>query len=124
MHYKSSFSRAVEMEFLTHRVLFISGTASIDKDGKSAHSGDAARQIDLTMRVVEALLRSRRMTWNDLFRGIAYFKNMADRPLCDRYRREHGIPAFSLAAAHRDICRSELLFEIELDAVKTKFTRS
>jgi enamine deaminase RidA (YjgF/YER057c/UK114 family) len=120
MNYKSSFSRAVEMKFPTHRVLFISGTASIDRHGKSAHTGNAARQIDLTMRVVEALLYSRNMTWNELFRGIAYFKNMDDRPLFDLYLRQHGIPTFSLAVAHRDICRSELLFEIELDAIKTE----
>ncbi|MDD5483464.1 MAG: hypothetical protein PHP98_07420 [Kiritimatiellae bacterium] len=119
-NYKSSFSRAVEMGFATHRILLISGTASIAPDGQSAHAGDAARQIALTMRVVQALLRSRRMAWNDLFRGIAYFKDMAARPLFDRYCRKHGLPAFSLAVAQRDICRRELLFEIELDAVKIK----
>lgn len=118
-NYKSSFSRAVEMAFPTHRVLLVSGTASIDKEGKSAQAGDPAGQIELTMKVAGTLLRSHGMDWNDLFRGIAYFKNMDDRRLFDLYRREHDIPGFSLAIAHRDICRSELLFEIEVDAIKT-----
>ena len=118
LNYRSSFSRAVELAFPTHRSLLVSGTASIDKDGQSAHAGDPALQIDLTMRVVEALLRSRNMDWNDLFRGIVYFKNMDDRIFFDRYCVNHDIPAFSLAVAHLDLCRKDLLFEIEVDAVK------
>lgn len=118
LNYRSSFSRAVELAFPTHRSLLVSGTASIDKDGKSAHAGDPALQIDLTMRVVEALLRSRNMDWNDLFRGIAYFKNMDDRICFDKYCAAHNIPTCSLVAAHLDLCRKDLLFEIEVDAVK------
>ncbi len=118
MNYKSSFSRAVELAFPTHRALFVSGTASIDADGKTAHEGDVASQIDLTMRVVTALLQSRGMEWADVTRGIAYFENAQDRPLLDRYAREHGIPKYPLAVAHATVCRSDLLFEIEVDAIQ------
>ena len=117
LNYRSSFSRAVEMEFPTHRSLFISGTASIDMDGKSVHITDCEKQISLTMQVVKALLGSRGMGWHDLFRGIAYFKNMSDQSLFDKYCKEHDIPEFPLAVAHTDICRNDLLFEIEVDAV-------
>ncbi len=116
--YRSSFSRAVEMEFPTHRSLIISGTASIAPDGKTLHTGDHARQIALTMEVVDALLRSRGMDWGDVSRGIAYFTDMADRAIYAHYCGEHGIPPFPLAIAHADICRDDLLFEIEVDAVK------
>ncbi|MFA6568069.1 MAG: hypothetical protein WCS96_07645 [Victivallales bacterium] len=118
LNYRSSFSRAVEMTFPSHRSLFVSGTASIDRDGKSVNIGDCGKQVGLTMRVVEALLKSRDMEWQDLFRGIAYFKNMSDRPFFDKYCKDHDIPEFPLAVAHTDICRSDLLFEIEVDAVK------
>jgi len=118
LSYRSSFSRAVELVFPTHRRLLVSGTASIDKDGQSAHAGDPALQIDLTMRVVEELLRSRNMNGTDLFRGIAYFKRMDDRVFFDKYCARHAIPAFSLAIASLDICRKDLLFEIEVDAVQ------
>jgi len=118
LNYRSSFSRAVEMAFPTHRSLLISGTASIDKDGKSEHIGNAQLQIDLTMRVVKAILKSRGMGWHDLFRGIAYFKNISDRTLFDKYCKDLDIPKFPLAVAHTDICRGDLLFEIEIDAVK------
>jgi enamine deaminase RidA (YjgF/YER057c/UK114 family) len=118
LDYKSSFSRAVELKFPTHRSLLISGTASIDPDGKTAHQGDPEKQIRLTMDVVKALLKSRSMDWSDLFRGIAYFKDMDYLPIYRRIAEELGIPRFPLAVSHADVCRDDLLFEIEVDAVK------
>jgi enamine deaminase RidA (YjgF/YER057c/UK114 family) len=115
--YASSFSRAVEVAVHDHRTLYISGTASIDPDGNSLYLGDAERQIALTMEVVAAILESRGMSWNDASRGIAYFKNITqDKPIYDAYCRAHNIPAFPLAISHADVCRDDLLFEIELDA--------
>ena len=118
LDYKSSFSRAVEMDFPTHRSLLISGTASIDSAGKTVHQGDPEKQIRLTMDVVKAILESRGMGWGDLFRGIAYFKDMDDLPVYRRIVAELGIPRFPLAVSHADVCRDDLLFEIEVDAVK------
>ena len=118
LDYKSSFSRAVELKFPTHRSLLISGTASIDPDGKTMYQDDPEKQIRLTMDVVKALLESRDMDWADLFRGIAYFKDMDYLPIYRRVAAELGIPRFPLAVSHADVCRDDLLFEIEVDAVK------
>jgi len=118
LDYSSSFSRAVEIGVHDHRTLYISGTASIDPDGNSVHLGDAEKQVELTMEVVAAILESRGMSWNDAVRGIAYFKNITqDKPIYDAYCRAHNIPAFPLAISHADVCRDDLLFEIEVDAV-------
>lgn len=116
--YASSFSRAVEVRMPSHRSLLISGTASIDNEGATQFEGNASRQIERTLQVVTALLRSRGMAWGDVIRGIAYFVDMADRPVFDAICRSSGIPAFSLAKVHADICRHDLLFEIEVDAVQ------
>lgn len=75
-NYQSSFSRAIEIVFPAHRQLYISGTASIDNDGNSAHLGDIASQIDLTMNVVDQIIASRAMNWNNAVRSIAYFKDI------------------------------------------------
>ncbi|MCU0857465.1 MAG: Rid family hydrolase [Pontiellaceae bacterium] len=118
LDYKSSFSRAVELDFPTHRTLLVSGTASIDPQGKTVHQNDVEKQIRLTMDVVKALLVSRGMDWTDLFRGIAYFKDMADLPVYRCIAQELGIPRFPLAVSHADVCRDDLFFEIEVDAVR------
>lgn len=118
LDYRSSFSRAAEIDLPTHRTLYISGTASIDPQGRSVHLGDPARQIDLTMRVVEAILTSRDMGWTDVSRAIAYFKKSADVALYRDYCIDHNIGRFPLSVSHADVCRDDLLFEIEVDAVK------
>jgi enamine deaminase RidA (YjgF/YER057c/UK114 family) len=119
LDYKSSFSRAVELRGPTHRNLLISGTASIAPDGKTLYPNNPEKQIRLTMDAVKAILESRGMDWNDLFRGIAYFKNMAYLPIYRQIATELDIPPFPLAVSHADICRHDLFFEIEVDAVKT-----
>jgi enamine deaminase RidA (YjgF/YER057c/UK114 family) len=116
--YRSSFSRAVEVDLPTHRTLYISGTASIDKNGRTVYADSSEKQMALTMEVVSGLLSSRGMTWEDVSRGIAYFKSSRDVPLLNKYFWEKGIGRFPLSISHADICRRDLLFEIEIDAVK------
>jgi enamine deaminase RidA (YjgF/YER057c/UK114 family) len=118
LDYKSSFARAVEMEYPTHKNVLISGTASIEPDGATAHLDDPEKQIRLTLKVVHEILKSRGMDWDDLFRGIAYFKDINYLPIYKRVAAELGIKRFPLAIAHADVCRHDLLFEIEIDAVK------
>ena len=115
--YQSSFSRAVEVKFSDYRRLYISGTASIDSVGNSLHPGDLANQISRTMEVVGAILESRNMSWNDTSRAIAYFPNLAETYLLENYCKNKSIPPLPLAIAKGDICRDDLLFEIEIDAV-------
>ncbi len=115
--YRSSFSRAMEIAYPDRRHLYISGTASIGPDGGALHLGDVDKQIDLTMRVVEELLKSRKMEWSHVVRAIAYFKDMADSPRLAGYCRQHNFPAFPTVFSHAVVCRDDLLFEIELDTV-------
>jgi len=118
LNYASSFSRAVEVCMPSHRSLLISGTASIDAAGKTQFTGDHTRQIERTFEVVMALLESRNMAWKDVNRGIAYFADMAHRAIFDAICRTYGISPFPLALSHADVCRHDLLFELEVDAVK------
>ena len=118
--YGSSFSRAVEVASTSVRRLFISGTASIEPGGKTAFVDDVHKQIELSMDVVHAILTSRGMDWPDVSRAIAYFRNMSSAPEFTAYCRDHKIPPFPCAVSHADICRDDLLFEIELDAITTR----
>jgi enamine deaminase RidA (YjgF/YER057c/UK114 family) len=116
--YGSLFSRALEVDMPDRRFLIVSGTASIDADGKSVHPGDVNGQIALTLDVVRAVLESRGMQYSDCCRAVAYFKRPQDAPRLNRFLGEYDIPAGRLIAARNEICRDDLLFEVEVDAVK------
>jgi enamine deaminase RidA (YjgF/YER057c/UK114 family) len=119
LDYKSSFSRAVEIVSNNFRTLSVSGTASIEPGGKTVFLNDTEKQIDKTLQVISAILESRDMTWSDAVRGIAYFADIADRPLLAARMKANGISEIPMAISHTAICRDDLLFEIELDAVTT-----
>jgi enamine deaminase RidA (YjgF/YER057c/UK114 family) len=116
-NYGSSFSRAVELKADGVRRLFVSGTASIEPGGKSVHIGDVDAQIALTMEVADAILKSRNMDWSEVSRAIAYFKHGDDMPALQRYCEKRGIPEMPCVCANTDICRDDLLFEIEIDVI-------
>lgn len=118
LEYGSSFSRAVELSLPGQSRLYISGTASIAPDGSTVHVGDIARQIQYTMEVVGAILESRCMEWQHVTRAIGYLKHTEDAPAFVRYCREHHLPRMPVIVAKNDICRDDLLFEIEADAAR------
>jgi enamine deaminase RidA (YjgF/YER057c/UK114 family) len=116
--YGSLFSRAVELEASGLRRLYVSGTASIAPDGRTGHSGDLDGQIARTIEVVSAILESRGMRWRDVVRGVAYVKNATGLPAWFSYCEAHGLPLMPILATNCDICRDDLLFELEVDAIR------
>jgi enamine deaminase RidA (YjgF/YER057c/UK114 family) len=117
LEYGSSFSRAAEIAMPDHRRLLVSGTASIDSEGNSVNIGDVEAQVAFTMQVVGAILQSRGMDFSDVTRAIAYFKHAEDAPVFDKYCIDSKLLQLPLISAQGDICRDDLLFEIEVDAI-------
>jgi len=117
LKYGSSFSRAVEMVLPGYKRVLVSGTASIEPGGDTAYVDDVPGQIDLTMRVVLAILDLREMAWSDVTRAIAYFKSDDFYQAYKDYCRDNGLPDMPTVITENDICRDDLLFEIELDAI-------
>ncbi len=118
LDYGSAFSRAVELTLPGQRRLFVSGTASIAPDGQTLHAGDVDAQVALSMEVVRGILNSRGMGWAEVTRAIGYFKHAEDVVAFARYCTAHRIPPLPAVIVKNDICRDDLLFEIEVDAVK------
>lgn len=116
-NYRSAFSRAVEVDLPSHRQLYVSGTASIDPGGGTIHIDDTPAQIDLTMQVVEAILSSRGMAWSNVSRAVAYLRHDAARPLLADWLRRHDL-RLPMVVVQSDICRDDLLYEIEVDAIR------
>lgn len=116
--YGSSFSRAVCIDDSRTSHALVSGTASISPDGRSIHVGNFAAQVELTMGVVEAILLSRGMVWTDVVRSIAYVKDEADLPRLPGLLASLGVPSIPMVITRADVCRHDLLYEIELDAAQ------
>ena len=99
------------------RRLFISGTASIWPDGRTAWVNDAAKQVTLTMEVVVAILQSRDMDFRNVTRATAYFQNSTFKRYFDAWCEERELWRLPVIALQAEVCRDDLLFEIEVDAV-------
>jgi len=117
LKYGSSFNRAVAVSQPHCNRVTVSGTASIEPGGETAYLDDVPGQIDLTMRVVEAILAQKDMNWSNVTRAIAYFKCARHHQDYVKYRDENGIPDMPAIITENDICRHDLLFEIELDTI-------
>jgi enamine deaminase RidA (YjgF/YER057c/UK114 family) len=114
--YGSSFSRAIELSSQSGRRLLLSGTASIAPGGQTLWPGAARQQVAQTMQVVEAILGSRGFGFSDLTRATAYFKRRADARVFTEWCGAHGLRLQPVTLAQCDICRDDLLFELEADA--------
>ncbi len=114
LDYGSSFSRAIEIAWQGGKRLLVSGTASIDSGGRSLHGAATGEQIKETLRVIEALLRSRELDMSDVSHAICY---VADREEIAMARSVAGefLPR-NTPWIHATICRPELEFEVELIA--------
>jgi enamine deaminase RidA (YjgF/YER057c/UK114 family) len=118
--YGSLFSRAMELSSHQGRRILISGTASIDPDGRTVGTGEVRKQVALTMEVVEAMLHSRGFSIFDTTRATAYFKHTADMPALAEWCAERRLASLPVVPVRCDICRDDLLFEIELDGWKPR----
>lgn len=114
--YGSAFARAMELNQAGRRRLFVSGTASIHPDGRTAWAGDAARQVERTMEVIRAILQSRTMDLRDVTRATAYYRDAADRKYFDAWLAADGLEAMPVVHTQSVVCRDDLLFELEVDA--------
>ncbi len=96
------------------RRVMVSGTASIEWGGKTAFVGDIQKQVDLTMRVIGAILESRKMDFSDTVRSIVYCRHPEYYRYFEDWAKANGaiahVPSYSI------VCRSDLLFEVELEA--------
>lgn len=99
-------------------LLFISGTASI-VGHQTLHAGDTLSQVKESVRNIEAVLSSANQRAGALLwslaglKGRAYIRHAADYPLVSQYLLARGMTQFCFLEA--DICREDLLVEIEAE---------
>jgi enamine deaminase RidA (YjgF/YER057c/UK114 family) len=115
--YGSAFSRAMVIDWKEYRTIHISGTASIDPEGRSTHPGDARAQLRETMININALLEPEGAGLSNLCQGTLFAKSAAVAATCRDAARDLGLPALPFVEVIADVCRPELLVEIEAVAI-------
>jgi enamine deaminase RidA (YjgF/YER057c/UK114 family) len=122
----SSFSRALRLDFGDYKVLLISGTASVNEEGKPEHIGDFKAQLWRTYRNITNLLEAEDMTWHDVVRTTNYLRDIErDYDEFNKIRTSfyswlglNPLPASTGIQAR--LCWETLLVEIEAYAICKK----
>ena len=119
----SSFTRGLRLEFGGYKILLISGTASVNEDGKAEHIGDFKAQTWRTYRNITNLLKAEGMTWHDVVRTTNYLRDIERdyeefnkiRTSFFRWMNLDPLPASTGIQAR--LCWETLLVEIEAYAI-------
>jgi enamine deaminase RidA (YjgF/YER057c/UK114 family) len=112
--YGSAFSRAAIASTPAGRTVYVSGTAAIDASGATTHIGDAQGQIRDTLENVQAVLSDAGSGTDEIVQAIVYCKTPQVESI---FRRQWSGLGWPVILAIADVCRDNLLFEIEATAM-------
>ncbi len=115
--YGSAFARAMEIVLGDARYVFVSGTASIDDRGATVHGGDFETQTLFTLEALQSVLEGAGASLADVRQATAFLKDPADGHSFDRIAERSGLDLVPFVTTVADVCRNELLFEIDATAV-------
>jgi enamine deaminase RidA (YjgF/YER057c/UK114 family) len=122
--YASGFSRGLVTTAVPgQKTLWLSGTASIDAQGRTVYPGDFRAQTWRTYRNLTRLLESEGASWSDIVRTSCYLRDIERdyaafntvRNLFFRCMAIDPLPASTGIQVR--LCRSDLLIEIEAFAI-------
>ena len=116
--YGSSFSRAVELRDSATSRVYVSGTASIDREGRTVHHDDPIEQIRFTIEVVRKLLATRHHDFSHVSQCVAFLKKAEYAQAFEQATAEAGFDPRVVVPTVADVCRGDLLFEIEVMTVR------
>lgn len=119
----SSFSRALRLDIKGVTILLISGTASVDEQGRTIHVGDFGAQTRRTYENITKLLEAEGATWKDIVRTTCYLRDIERdyeqfNEIRTEFFREQGLnPLPASTGIQAILCRPDLLIEIEAIAM-------
>jgi enamine deaminase RidA (YjgF/YER057c/UK114 family) len=122
--YGSDFARGIRIVETNKVALHVSGTASIDEAGRTAHPGDFDAQADRMLVNVAALLEVQGASFGDVVSAVTYLKRPADAERLREKLHRAGFEGFPNALVAAPICRPELLCETEALAVLPRYFSS
>jgi enamine deaminase RidA (YjgF/YER057c/UK114 family) len=115
--YGSRFVRASRFSHNGCRTVSISGISSVAETGLSRHGPDVADLVDFSMRSFADLLDRGQVSFEDVCSSYVYCLDDTVRLAFEDYVEAHSLKLPYLLN-HVDICRPDLVFEIEARAVR------
>jgi enamine deaminase RidA (YjgF/YER057c/UK114 family) len=115
--YGADFTRGLKVVESNRTALHVSGTASVDEWGRTAHVGDFYAQARRMLVNIAALLERQGANFRDVVSAITYLKDPADASRLRRMLDEEGFGGFPHALVEAEVCRPDLLCETEALAV-------
>jgi enamine deaminase RidA (YjgF/YER057c/UK114 family) len=119
--YGSAFSRGARIREPDMTQVQVSGTAAIDEQGKSLFPGDCRAQIFRTFDAIEALVAQAGASLEDICQATVFLKRARDLPVYTRAAAERGLADLPAVCVTADVCRDDLLFEMD---ATVEFARS
>ena len=119
----SSFSRALRLDLGGYKVLLISGTASVNEEGKPEHIGDFKAQLWRTYLNITNLLEAEGMSWHDVVRTTNYLRDIErdyaefNKIRTSFYQWLNLDPLPAATGIQVRLCWETLLVEIEVYAI-------
>ena len=117
--YGVTFERGTLVEYGDRGHIYISGTASIDNQGRVVHPGDIVRQTERMWENVGALLAEGGMTFGDMAHIIVYLRDMADYAVVRQMFTER-FPGTPCVITLAPVCRPAWLVEMECVAIDSR----
>ena len=119
----SSFSRALRLDLGGYKVVLVSGTASVNEEGKPEHIGDFKAQLWRTYVNITNLLAAEGMTWHDVVRTTNYLRDIErdysefNKIRTSFYQWLNLDPLPASTGIQARLCWETLLVEIEVYAI-------
>ncbi len=119
----SSFSRGMRLDIKGVTILLISGTASIDEQGRTIHIGDFSAQTFRTYHNISTLLAVEGATWKNVVRTTCYLRDIErdytefNRIRTQFFAQQELDPLPASTGIQAILCRPDLLIEMEAMAI-------
>ncbi len=104
------------VQYGDRRHIFISGTASINKDGEIVYSGNLSGQLDRLFENIKALLAEAEAGMHDVMHMIVYVRDPGDYAAVGTWIDAY-FPQISRIIVCAAVCRPGWLVEVECIAV-------
>lgn len=115
--YGVAFERGTSLSLPQKKQYFISGTASIDKDGTVVYEGDIIRQTGRLLENIGALLKDGDAMMNDIQYFIIYLRDISDYHTIEQLMNQF-YPQIPHIIVEARVCRPGWLIEMECIAEK------